>query len=152
MFPINQLFKTVSRFTFQGNFVNLAGLSAPCFFHNLPIYPPLHPSTWNSSLLQPTHSPLKNLARKQKREKIQYRKWTIGAVKMRSSIFYVRDDLSIFYIVFFLFSSVLATPFQWASRLPAQTRISYNNTLFLWYLPMPTLLVRTARFQLPPER
>ena len=34
---------------------------------------------------------------------------------MRLSIFCVRDDFSIFYIVFFLFSSVLAKPFQWAS-------------------------------------
>ena len=66
----------------------------------------------NSSLLQPIHSPLKNLAKKQKREKIQYRKWTMGAAKMRSSIFCVRDDLSIFYIVFFLFSSVLNNLFS----------------------------------------
>ena len=60
-----------------------------------------------SGLLQTKHSPLKCLDKKQNREKIQYRKWTIGAAKMRLSIFCVRDYLSIFYIGFFHGSSVL---------------------------------------------
>ena len=71
-------------------------------FHNLLMNP----------LLQPKNSTLKNSARKQKREKIQYRKWNMEAAKMRLSIFCVRDDFSIFYIGFFLFSSVLNNLFS----------------------------------------
>ena len=87
-----------------------------------------------SDLLQPTHSPLKNSARQQKREKIQYRKWTIGAVKMRSSIFYVRDYLSIFYIVFFLFSSVLNNPFSGRLVCLRKPEVIYSYTNPLIYL------------------
>ena len=61
------------------------------------------PPTINSSLLQPKNSPLKSLAKKQNREKFQYRKWTIGAAKMRLSIFCVRDDFPISILYFFSF-------------------------------------------------
>ena len=128
MFLINQLLKTVSHFIFQGNFANPSGLSAPCPFHNFPPIPLLL-STWNSSLLQPIRSPLKNLAKKQKREQIQYRKWNMGAAKMRLSILCVRDDFSIFYIVFVLFSSVLIKPFS--GRLFACGKLEFKMvTLF----------------------
>ena len=93
--------------------------ATPRPFHNLPM----------SHLLQPAHSPLKKSARKQKREKIQYRKWTIGAVKMRLSIFYVRDYLSIFYIVFFLFSSVLLSPFS--GRLVCLRKLEFFYQIFI---------------------
>ena len=56
--------------------------------------------------------------KKQNREKFQYRKWTMGAAKMRLSIFCVRDDLSIFYIGIFHGSSALASPFS-GRLLPA---------------------------------
>ena len=86
------------------------------------------PQTINSSLLQPKNSPLKSLAKKQNREKFQYRKWTIGAAKMRSSILCVRDYLSIFYIGIFHGSSVLASPFS-GRLLPAANQNSSISTM-----------------------
>ena len=49
---------------------------------------------------------------------------------MRLSIFCVRDDFPIFYVVFFLFSSVLSNPFSGRPVCLRQIRIDIESTLW----------------------
>ena len=110
-------------FYFPRRFCQSINLSAPCSFRNLLM----------NLLLQLTHSPLKNLAKKQKREKNTIYKMDYRSSKNAFKHF-LRPRLFVHFLYcIFLFSSVLIKTFS-GCRPCRQTRIFLWDFIFISYL------------------